>query len=423
MSRHLCVDLGATSGRVMEVKFENNKISLKSLGRFPTEGTKLPFDKGFKLIWDIPRFLEEIKKILSPLEEASSIAVDGWGVDFVLLDKKGKLMRLPTHYRDIEHIEKAEEVIKRLGRERIFLETGIQIMPINTLYQIYSLWKTSPYILENSSYFLMIPDLFTYFLSGEKICEYTNATTTQMYSVKKDKWVKELLEDLDIPTHYLTSVTKPGRVIGRVQSSLGFLKNTKVVATGSHDTASAIVGIPMEESSIYISSGTWSLVGIELDEPLINEGSLQNNFTNEGGVGKITFLKNVTGMWIFEECRREWNKPLEELLQVDEIESSSVIDVDEMRFQTPGNMPEKIICYLRETGQKIPESMLEIVRILFESLALKYRWVVEKIEELTGKRYHKIHIVGGGAKNEIINQLTADVTGKRLLQVLMRLLP
>jgi len=236
-----------------------------------------------------------------------------------------------------------------------------------------------------------------------------------MYSVKEDVWAEKMLKDLGIPTHYLPPVTKPGKVIGTVQPSLNLLKNTKVVASGSHDTASAIVGIPMEEKSIYISSGTWSLVGIEMDEPLINSVTFQNNFTNEGGVGNITFLKNVTGMWVFEECRREWNKTLEELLQVNEVKSSSVIDVDEERFQTPGNMPEKIVNYCRETGQNIPGNILEIVRIIFESLALKYRWVIEKIEELTDKKYSKIHIVGGGAKNEILNQITSDITGKVII--------
>ncbi|NOZ63792.1 MAG: rhamnulokinase [Caldiserica bacterium] len=412
MGKYLCVDLGATSGRVMEVEFKDAKISLKELGRFPTEGTKLPFDNGFKLVWDIPSFWKDIQNILSRVKEASSIAVDGWGVDFALLDRKGRLMKLPSHYRDIEHMDKAEEVINELGREKIFLETGIQIMPINTLYQVYALWKNSPYILENSSALLMIPDLFTYFLSGQKICEYTNATTTQMYRVAKDEWAKELLQSLSLPAHFLLPVTRPGEAIGKVRKSLNILKNTRVVATGSHDTASAIVGTPMTEDSIYISSGTWSLVGIEIDQPLINAETLQNNFTNEGGVGKVTFLKNITGMWIFEECRREWNKSLQELLQVRDIKSSAVIDVDEARFQTPGNMPGKIVSYLKETGQKVPESILETVRILFESLALKYRWVIEKIEKLTGKKYSRIHIVGGGAKNEFLNQLVADVTGK-----------
>ncbi len=412
MGKYICLDLGATSGRIMEVEFKDKKLSLQELGRFPTEGTNLPFDNGFKLVWDVPRFWKEIQGILSRVKEASSVAVDGWGVDFALLDREGRLIKLPSHYRDIEHIKKAEEVINELGREKIFLETGIQIMPINTLYQVYTLRKNFPYILDNSSALLMIPDLFTYFLSGEKICEYTNATTTQMYRVAKDEWAKELLQSLSIPTHFLLPVTRPGKVIGSVRKSLNILQNTRVVATGSHDTASAIVGTPMTEDSVYISSGTWSLVGIEIDQPLINSETLQNNFTNEGGVGKITFLKNLTGMWIFEECRRKWNKSLQELLKVNQVKSSAIIDVDEARFQTPGSMPEKIVSYLKETGQKPPESILEIVRILFESLALKYRWVIEKIENLTGKNYPRVHIVGGGAKNEFLNQLVADVTGK-----------
>ena len=412
MSVHLCVDLGATSGRIIGVRFENNKISLRILGRFVTEGTKLPYDIGFKFVWDIPKFWKEIAKILSKIKTADSIAVDGWGVDFALLDKKGKLISLPSHYRDIEHIKKAEEVVKRLGREKIYEETGIQIMQINTLYQIYSLWKESPYILGNSSYLLMIPDLFTYFLSGGKICEYTNATTTQMYSVREDRWLKEIIESMGIPSHYLLPVTNPGEVIGKIRGSLGFLNNTKVVTTASHDTASAIAGIPMKGNSIYISSGTWSLIGIEVDKPLINSATYHNNFTNEGGVGKINFLKNVTGMWIFEECRREWGKSLEELLKVRNIKVASVIDVDDERFQVPGDMPGKIVKYLKETGQKLPQSVLETVRIIFESLALKYRFVIEKIEELTGKKYEKIYIVGGGAKNEFLNQLTSDITGK-----------
>ncbi len=415
MSTHLCVDLGATSGRVMKVDFVKGRISLKPLGRFITEGTRLPADKDFSLIWDLPGFWKEIIKILSSLQEADSIAIDGWGVDFGLLDKKGKLMSFPRHYRDTQHIEKAEEVINKLGKRKIYEKSGIQIMPINTLYQIYALWKEAPYLLENSTHLLMIPDIFTYFFSGEKICEYTNATTTQVYSVKEERWAKEMLEELNLPTHYLLPVTSPGKVIGRVRNSLGFLPKTKIVATASHDTASAIVGTPLKGNSIYISSGTWSLVGIELEQPLINEKTYKYNFTNEGGVGKINFLKNITGMWILEECRREWRKDLKELLQVEKVEVFSLIDVDEERFQTPGRMPEKIIQYLKETGQKTPQTPLEVVRIILESLAFKYRWVIERIEELTGGNYSGIHIVGGGAKNEVLNQLVADITGKAVM--------
>lgn len=412
MSTYICIDLGATSGRITEVNFNKGKISLKTSGRFLTEGTQIPYDKGSKLIWDIPNFWKQIKEILVNIKEADSIAVDSWGVDFSLLDKEGRLMTLPTHYRDLEHLNMAEDVIKKLGAYRIHKETGIQIMPINTLYQIYALWKNSPHLIENSSSLLMISDLFTYFLSGEKISEYTIATSTQMYNTAKDQWAKTMLENLGLPTHYLLPVTKPGKVIGKIHPFLNFLKNTEVVATASHDTASAIACIPMEEDSIYISSGTWSLVGTQIDKPLINEKTLEYEFTNEGGLNKITFLQNITGMWIFEECRRQWNQTVEKFMKVENIKLSSVINVDDKIFQTPGDMPKKIADYCIETGQKIPQDTQQTVRTIFESLALKYRWVIENIEKLTNKKYSKIHIVGGGAKNEILNQLTANVTGK-----------
>ncbi len=412
MKRYLSVDLGATSGRVIAVEFADGKLKVEELGRFSTEGIKLPKEAGCRLVWDVPGFWREILNCLSRAGQAESIAVDGWGVDFALIDGQGDLLRQPTHYRDGEHIQLAGEVLERLGEKNIYLKTGVQIMPINTLYQLYALWKSSPFVLGNASCLFTIPDLFTYFLSGERICEYTNATTTQLYAVGEDRWAEELLGELGIPTHFLLPVCKPGRIVGEVRSSLGFLKGTSVIATASHDTASAIAGIPMAQDSVYISSGTWSLVGVEREAPLINELTFQHNFTNEGGAEKINFLRNVTGMWIFEECRRKWGRPTEELLDLEGISSYSIIDVDEGRFQNPGDMPQRISEYCREKGQRVPEGHRETTRVILESLALKYRWVIEKIEALTGRTYPGLHIVGGGARNDVLNQLTADITGR-----------
>ena len=415
MSRHICIDLGATSGRVMEVEFREGVINLREQGRFLTRGDYLPYDGGIRLLWDIPRFWKDILEILEKTEKAETIAVDGWGVDFALLDSKGNLLRLPHHYRDKEHLEIYREVVERIGEEKIYNLTGIQLMPINTLFQIYSLKKNTPYLLEHTHRLLMLPDLFTYFLSGESICEYTEATTTQMYSVEEDNWATGLLEELSLPTHYLLPVVKPGEVVGEVRKELNILRGTRVVATASHDTASAIFAIPMEEDSVYISSGTWSLVGIKINKPIINEKTRKYNFTNEGGAGCITFLKNITGMWIFEECRREWGKSIEELLSLEGVKTNSFIDVDDSRFQTPGNMTEKIRGFLRETSQDLPSNEKEVVRIILESLAFKYRWVIDKLEEITGIKFKNVHIVGGGAKNQFLNQLTADVTRKEVV--------
>ncbi|HEX2916070.1 MAG TPA: rhamnulokinase family protein [Chloroflexia bacterium] len=427
----LAVDLGASSGRVMLGRWNGQVFGLEELHRFPNN----PLRNGGKLLWNVEELWAEIKrglqlyatKINEPLK---SIAVDSWAIDYGLLDQAGQLSGLPFHYRDHRTDGIMEEVLAKVGKSRIYSETGLQFLPFNTLYQLYSQAKTGRTALIEAVSFLMIPDLFHYRLSGKKVAEYTNATTTQFFSATKKDWATGLLDELDIPRQFLPEIVPPGTILGELLPELANEVGLRqpepvlVVAPGTHDTASAVAAIPyLDEKSAYISSGTWSLVGVEAGEPVLSSQALKLNFTNEGGVANtIRLLKNVMGLWLVQECQRHFreagqNYSWAELIRLStETEPfTSLIDPDAPDFLNPASMPEAIQAYCRRTGQPVPNSPGALIRCCLESLALKYRVVINQLESLLGYGIETIRVVGGGSQNEALCQYTADACQREVV--------
>ncbi len=423
----VAVDLGAESGRVLAGKLQDGKFALEEIHRFVNGPVRI----GEHLYWDVLRLWTEVKNGLTLAvqkfgSQVISIGVDTWGVDYALLDERDELVGNPYHYRDRRTEGMFEVAFERVPREEIYRRTGIQFMRLNTLYQLLAMVKTKSPQLRIACTFLMMPDLFHFWLSGEKVNEFTDATTTQFYDPRKGNWAKYMLRKLGIPTRVLRCPIVPaGTVLGdlrpMVADEVRASHRIQVVAPASHDTASAVAATPLsDENAAYISSGTWSLVGMELRQPIITDRSLATNFTNEGGVyGTFRFLRNVTGMWLIAECRRQWAKEGNEFTyeQLTQMANEAppfkcFVDPDDPRFLAPENMLDAIKSFCRQTGQPEPETVGEFVRCCLEGLALKYRWVIERLEELTGKTVSTIHIVGGGSQNWLLNQFTADATGK-----------
>jgi rhamnulokinase len=356
--------------------------------------------------------------------DLASVGLDTWGVDFGLLDRDGVLISNPYHYRDSRTDGMLDEAFRRVPREEIFEQTGIQFMQLNSLYQLLSMVIGRSSALDIAETFLTMPDLFNYWLTGCKGCEFSIATTTQCYDPRKGDWARPLLERLGIPTHIFPQVVPPGTVLGELLPSVAHEAGSdglRVIAPACHDTGCAVAAVPAEGSDfVYISSGTWSLMGAELAAPVINEQSLAFDFTNEGGVGgTFRFLKNIAGLWLLQECRRTWARQGEKLSYDDLTHMAaqaaplqSMVDPDCGEFLKPGDMPARIRAFCRMTDQPIPHSKGAIVRCALESLALKYRWVLERLEEILGHRLEPIHIVGGGTQNRLLNQFTADATGR-----------
>ena len=435
------VDLGAESGRVGLVLYDGKRLRFHEIHRFLTGGVRLPRGKASDqaqegLYWDVPRFWEEIISGIqrtashSEVKEGiASIGVDTWGVDFALINKHGDLVGLPRHYRDPRAHAYMERVTQQVGRDFIYRRTGIQFMPINTLYQLVALSQEHPSLLSIAHRLLMIPDLFHYWLCGAQVCEFTNATTTQCYNPQRSSWDEELLNAVGVPVSLFPEVVLPGTRLGWLRSSLASahpkLAQTEVIAPATHDTGSAVAAVPAVPGSsfAYISSGTWSLMGVELRRPLITTETLMENFTNEGGVaGTFRLLKNIAGLWLLQECRRAWaaqgrSFSYEELAQLAQDAPSRrwAINPDDSAFLVPGEMPRKIQAFCERTGQRPPQTPGEVVRCVLESLALRYRWVLERLEKLIDRSIEVIHIVGGGARNALLNQLTADVTGRLVM--------
>jgi len=428
---YIGVDLGAESGRGMIGEFDGSKIYLNEIHRFPTYNS-LILNHRF---WNVLSIFEEIKKIILISKNYGKIAGIGittWGVDCGFIGENDLLLSNPFHYRDERTNGIMEEVFKIVPKEKIFKNTGIQFMPINTLFQLYATKKEFPYLIENTKFLLFMPDLFNFMLTGEKFCEYTIVTTSQMYNslstgqnkAPRGDWCYSLLEELGIKTDFLPQVISPGTLIGNITKKISEELNLPpipVFAVCCHDTASAVVGVPAKENKwAYLSSGTWSLLGVEIENPIINEKVLEYNFTNEGGFGgSIRFLKNIMGLWILQECKKEWDREeksytYEEIVEMakDAEPFYSFIDVNSSDFLYPGNMVEKIKNYCKKTGQKIPEGISQISRVIFESLAMEYRYVIEKIEEIIGYNIETLHIVGGGSKNSLLSQFTASSTKK-----------
>jgi rhamnulokinase len=425
-SRFLAIDLGASSGRVLLGTWDGARFVLDELHRFDNA----PVTVAGTMYWDVLRLWEGVKEGLCRYaarsdEPLAGIGVDAWGVDFALLDGAGRLLGNPVCYRDSRTNGMVEEVTGRVGRERIFERSGLQFLQINTLYQLYSIARAGDPQLRCAAHMLMIPDLFNYWLCGRVACEYTDASTTQFMRCGEARWDGELLEELGVPSNLLPEIVMPGTLLGQLRPELlaetGLAHAPPVFAVGSHDTASAVAAVPgLDERSVYISSGTWSLVGVEIGAPVVNERALALNFTNEGGVGGTTrLLKNVTGLWLLQECMRRWRRDgrtysWAELLALAEQAEPlrSLIDPDAPEFLAPPDMPAAIRAYCRRTGQPEPPDDGAMTRCCLESLALAYRRVLEATASLTGRPIETIRVVGGGAQNRLLNQWTADACGR-----------
>ena len=426
--KFLAFDFGASSGRAMLATFDGEKLTLEEKHRFSND----PVNINGNLHWDILRLFFEIKQgilkcVNSGDRDIDCIGIDTWAVDYGLLDKNDKLLGNPYHYRDTRTEGMYDEAFKIVPKEDIYKETGIAFNWFNTIFQLLSARLSDDVTLKEAKTLLMIPDLFNFFLTGVKTTEYTNASTTQLYNSEKYEWSYDLMDKMGIPKDIFTDVVMPGTIVGKVKPELAEelgIEQIPVVAVASHDTGSAVVSVPVpnQDDFIYISSGTWSLMGVELPEPNITEGALKHNFTNEGGANKtIRFLKNIMGLWLIQESRRQWAREGEEL-SFDELERqanaaepfASMIDPDYPAFQTPGNMPQRIKDYCAKTGQKVPETKGEVIRCIAQSLGFRYRATVEGMEEVTGNKYNVVNIVGGGIKDKMICQFTANATKRKV---------
>lgn len=422
----LAFDFGASSGRAMLGRFDGTRIELQEIHRFSND----PVQIGPNLYWDILRLFFEIKqgllkaKAFGPID---SLGIDTWGVDFGLLDASGNLLENPVHYRDARTLGIMDEVFRIIPRQELYQQTGIQFMTFNTLFQLFALSRQRPELLERADRFLFIPDLLKYFLTQEMQTDYTIASTTQMLDVKTGSWHQDLLARLGLPSRLLPPIVAPGtpgaRLSREICAELGIDPIT-TIAVASHDTASAVVAVPSDSQDyIYISSGTWSLMGVEIESPVVNELSYQYQFTNEGGYGhSIRLLKNIMGLWLIQESRRQWIREGAEVSFADlEREAlacepfRSLISPDSAILYTPGDTPARIRQLCRDSGQPVPQSRGEVMRCIYESLALKYQDTKEKLEAVTGRRYDKIHIVGGGTKDTLLSQFTANATGSQVI--------
>lgn len=425
-ARFLAVDLGAESGRVLLGGFDGEQMEISEAHRFSNEPVLLPDGLHWNLLGIFNEIQRGITRAVSEGGEIESLGVDAWGVDFGLLDSEGALLANPHHYRDERTEGMMEEAARRVSREEIYRTTGIQFMQINTLNQLLAM-QGSP-VLAAANTLLTIPDLFNYWLTGEIACEYTNATTTQLLDVDTGEWASGLARTMGIPDGIFPNVVAPGTMLGplsdRITQAIGLPRSIPVTTVASHDTASAIVAIPAsEESFAYISSGTWSLVGMELPRAVVTTEALEANFTNEGGfAGTTRFLKNVMGLWILQECRRAWSLegreyPYEELVALAERVTTHVplFDPDHPDLLTAGDMPARIQSLCRQTGQTVPDGPAEISRCVMESLALKYRWTIENAESVTGRRARAIHVVGGGCRNSLLCRLTSEATQRPVI--------
>lgn len=418
MKKVLAFDLGASSGRGIIASLDGGKITLNEIHRFANNGVNV---RG-TFYWDILYLFDQIKQGIVKAKLAGgfdSIGIDTWGVDFGLLDENGDLIGNPVHYRDARTDNIPDELFCVVNRESVYKKTGIQIMNFNTLYQLYYLAKHRPDILKRADKMLFIPDLLNYFLTGEKRSEYTIASTSQMLDPYARDWNRELLGAVEIPQNILCDIIPAGTVVGEVSEDICTELGTApvpVIAVGSHDTASAVVSVPTDKKDfVYISCGTWSLFGTELDAPNISEEGCKSSYTNEGGYGgSIRFLTNIMGLWLIQESRRTWIKQGNEL-SFGDLEQAALkcepfkcfIDPDSPEFGKPGDIPERVRRFCERTGQYVPQTTGEVMRCIYESLALKYKHAFLNLKKLTGKDFEGIHIVGGGTKDPLLCRMTA----------------
>jgi len=420
MKNYIAIDLGASGGRVMLGRWDGHALGLEELHRFPNDAVHV----NGTLHWDILRLLHEIKQGLTKAaqHEITAIGIDTWGVDFGLLDRRGRLLENPVHYRDGRTQGVAEEVDKRIPPEELYAETGLQRMPFNTIYQLYALKLRRPEALENAGRLLFLPDLLGYFLTGEMAAERSIARTSQLLNIHSGEWSQRIFDTLELPRGLFGEIVPSGTALGtllpEIQEETG-LGPVPVISVCGHDTQSAVCAAPAAgEEFAFLSSGTWSLFGTELDRPIVNETSFAMNMTNEGGFSKTRFLKNITGLWLIQESRRHWarhggNYSYADLerLALEAPAFARFIDPDDPAFAAPGNVPERIREYCTKTGQPPPASVGETVRCIYESLAMKYRATLEKLETCTNRRYPCLHVIGGGVKDGLLCKMTANACG------------
>lgn len=417
--RVLAFDFGASSGRAIIGCFDGDKITLEEVHRFSND----PVSVGGTVYWDVLRLFYEIKQGIIKAKIAGgfdSIGIDTWGVDFGLIDSEGKLMENPVHYRDARTVGLVDEAFKTMPKEKLYGITGIQFMELNTLFQLISLKKYRPWMLERADKMLFMPDLFGYMLTGKMCAEYSIASTSQLIDLDKKTWSKEILDAFGIKESVFAPLVQPGTVLGELSKEVCEecgVDPVPVISVCGHDTQSAITSVPCEDGDFaFLSSGTWSLFGTELDKPIVNETSMNINITNEGGFdGSTGFLKNIIGLWLIQESRRQWKREGKEYSYAD-LEKLALaaepfkcfIDPDAPEFVPHGNIPERVREFCRKTGRYVPETVGEIMRCIYESLAMKYRLTFEKLRECTERDYPVIHVIGGGTKDGLLCQMTAN---------------
>ncbi len=425
---YIAVDLGAESGRVMLGRIAGGRLTLEQTHRFGNG----PVEQQNTLRWDFQKLLSEIKTGIGKAAKVADgkvagIGVDTWGVDFGLLGADGKLLEAPYHYRDSRTNGMMDKAFQIMPKRRVYENTGIQFMQLNSLYQLLAMRLANSPVLAKTDRLLFMADLISYFLCGKALGEYTLASTSQMMDMKTGKWSKPIFEELGLPMKIMPKITMPGAVMGNLTSAgakeIGCGK-IPVVAVGSHDTASAVLGVPASgDKWAYLSSGTWSLMGVELPSAIVNDKTFQYEFTNEGGVeNTIRLLKNIMGLWLVQECKRQWQRQGQDLSYGELTQMAAqaqpffgYINCDNSDFLAPGDMPARINKCLSGTGQQVTQDKGQMVRLVLESLALKYRTVLTAIEDVTGSKVDVLHIVGGGIQNELLCQFTADATGRTVV--------
>ncbi len=421
--QYIAVDLGAESGRVMLGSLGDSGIQLKEIHRFANGAVRA----GKTLYWDILRLWSEIQagiaRTMDEIPAIQGIGIDTWGVDFGLVDKHGDLLGNPVHYRDSRTEGMVDEFYRRINPEKVFAITGSQTMPINTLFQLVSLGIKNPGLLAQADRLLFIPDLLGYWMTGEMRTEYTIASTSQMLDARLRRFSPEILAAAGLRESLFAPMVQPGQKIGAVNSpSAAFAKTIgmPLLAVGSHDTASAVAAVPAQgDDWLFLSSGTWSLLGVEVRQPVLSPRAREFNLTNEGGLdGTIRLLKNIAGLWPLQECRRAWAREGKDfeyrtLVQLarEEPPSTALLDLNDPLMHSAGEMPKKIADHCRRHGQKAPETPGRFTRVILESLAASYAQVRQMLEEATGRKFRRLHIVGGGSQNELLNQLAANATG------------
>ncbi len=424
--RILAFDFGASSGRAILGTYDGERIQMEEIHRFTND----PVTVAGVFHWDVLRLFHEIKQGITKAVHAGgfdAIGIDTWGVDFGLLDKKGHLLNNPVHYRDSRTVGMMDKVFDIIPREELYGRTGIQFASLNTIFQLMALRENQPEVLEQADKLLLMPDLFAYLLTGEMRAEYTNVSTTQCLDPVTGDWAYDLLERLGIPSRLFPPIIDAGEQYGllsdEICEELGAPK-VPVIAVATHDTGSAVVSVPSSEKDfIFISCGTWSLFGTELQQPVINDTSFKFNVTNEGGYGRTTrFLKNIMGLWLIQESRRQWIREGFEVSYGD-LEQEALacepfrcfINPDADDFVAPGNLPKRVQDYCRRTGQYVPQSRGEIMRCIYESLAMKYRYTFRAIHAVTGLDYKTIHMIGGGTKDRLLCQMAADACNTHVI--------